>query len=106
VVSVTEQAPQSIAVQLTTKGSGKTGSQTIVAGWTGLSSSLESVTSHLSSRSTNGLGSDRVEIDPQYAEMFGFGLSEGSQVRLSLSLSLFRNMWGSSRIDALTQTCV
>ncbi|GAA5890095.1 hypothetical protein JCM16303_003440, partial [Sporobolomyces ruberrimus] len=74
-------APQSIAVQLSFKVGGAT--KTIVAGWTGLSSSVESVTSQLSQRgggqSRAQLGGERIEIDPQYAGMFEAGMTEGTQ---------------------------
>ncbi|GAA5899206.1 uncharacterized protein JCM6883_005146 [Sporobolomyces salmoneus] len=81
-------APQSIAVQLTIPSrASRKGSETIVAGWTGLSSAIESVSSQFSSSRANGngpLGGDRIEIDPQYAEMFGIGLQEGTQVTIEL----------------------
>ncbi|GAA5961300.1 hypothetical protein JCM3765_002906 [Sporobolomyces pararoseus] len=79
-------APQSIAVQLSIKGNSQKNDK-IVAGWTGLSSSVESVTTHLSQRggAPNSLGGDRVEIDPQYAAMLGAaGLAEGTQVNIEL----------------------
>ncbi|GAA6011810.1 hypothetical protein JCM11491_000758 [Sporobolomyces phaffii] len=77
-------APQSIAVQLTVRGASKAASRTLVAGWTGLPSSLGTVSSHLQQRSQTQLGGDRVEIDPQFAEMYDLGLVEGTQVTIEL----------------------
>ncbi|BGP12537.1 hypothetical protein JCM10213_007619 [Rhodosporidiobolus nylandii] len=77
-------APQSIAVQLTVKpGQGAPGPVApVVLGWTGLPSAAVAPSLH------GGRGQpqseDRVEVDPQFAQMLGAGLKEGMQVSIEL----------------------
>lgn len=93
-LSLSIKPPQSIAVQLSVaKGSGHArGAQSgqsptaLIAGWTGLSSSIESVSSHLSHARGGASIGDTIEIDPQYAQMSGLGLQEGTLVSLQLIL--------------------
>ncbi|GAA5923458.1 AAA family ATPase peroxin 1 [Sporobolomyces koalae] len=73
-------APQSIAVQLSFR-SASTGTQTVVAGWTGLPASIDSVSSRVSRGTTS---TDRLEIDPQFAQMISPALAEGTTVAIEL----------------------
>ncbi|GAA5897416.1 hypothetical protein JCM6882_001881 [Rhodosporidiobolus microsporus] len=75
-------APQSIAVQLSFKSpSAPSSAATVHLGWTGLPSSVAPVS--LSSRG-NPAPADRVEMDPQFAQMLNLGLKEGMTVNIEL----------------------
>ncbi|GAA6031995.1 hypothetical protein JCM8097_003379 [Rhodosporidiobolus ruineniae] len=73
--------PQSIVVQLTLKGS--TPPTTFYVGWTGLPASTPPVSVAKHGRG-NPQPQDRIEIDPQFAQMLSSSLVEGSQASIEL----------------------
>ncbi|KAK4696983.1 peroxin-1, partial [Phenoliferia sp. Uapishka_3] len=79
-------APQSLVVELSySSGVGKKAVQKkVYVGWTGMPSQLAGVASQV--RGGNA-SADRVEIDPQFADMFG-GVSEGTIVTIELLRNL------------------
>ncbi|GAA6006638.1 hypothetical protein JCM10207_005001 [Rhodosporidiobolus poonsookiae] len=74
-------APQSIAVHLSFRTSTSSQPTSIYLGWTGLPASVPPV-------SLQGRGAaqppDRVEMDPQFAQMLNVGLTEGTTVTIEL----------------------
>lgn len=89
------QAPQSLVVEIiftkpsTTSTEGKkvpAAQNKVYVGWTGMPSSVASVTQQV--RGGAAAGADRIEIDPQFAAMLGMGGLEGSSVRFLLPTRL------------------
>ncbi|GAA5856306.1 hypothetical protein JCM8547_000862 [Rhodosporidiobolus lusitaniae] len=74
-------APQSLAVHLSFRSTSSNAPHSIYLGWTGLPASVPPV--QINQRG-NAPSHDRIEIDPQFANMLNVGLAEGMLVNIEL----------------------